>query len=173
MSKIVSNTFCNRRRLLITSTIFVGCFLLLVIGGSIFGVGRFANEFSGVVSCDEFTYDFLKVDLPPNTTILREHCAESFNPQYEITFTMAVDELTIFQQQKYVSEIAAWQSDPLDSWYSESVWQKIEEDLRKQGASLETALYGWYGNGTVAMLAVIDTSSTQQYIVYYSASYVD
>lgn len=152
--------------------VVIGCFILLFITSSlVFKSVGLVYDINGVVSCDNFRYaGIVKVDLPPSATILRERCSESFNPSYDVVFTMQADELTTFQQ--YISEIEVWQPNSSNSWYSELVWQEAEKDLRNQGASLETALYGWYGNGIVDVHVVIDTSNTL-YFVYYYASYVD
>ena len=169
-----NNIFRNKWIITIAGVLIIGCCVLTVAtGGFILWIDRLADEISGIVSCDEFTYDFLKVDFPASASVLREQCTASFNPTYKVTFTMTADDLSLLQQQEYLAEIETWPSDPSDSWYDESVWQRVEADLRQQGASLDTALYGWYGDGIVAMFVVIDTSSPQQYFVHYSASYVD
>lgn len=149
---------------------------IIICCGGLFTTGSVAvliNKFAGVTSCADFEYDFLKVTLPLSATTLDEVCLESFNPSYKVTFVMSPDDLTTFQQHEPVSKIDEWRTDPANSFFSESIWQQTEAELQKQGAPLESVLYGEYGDGIIAIYVLIDTSNAQQYFVQYSASYVD
>ncbi|MFZ5879248.1 MAG: hypothetical protein ACOY0R_07750 [Chloroflexota bacterium] len=160
----------NKKRLLVSSGLLVFivlCALLIIIAKP----GRLINGLNGAVSCGDFKYaDMLKINLPSSAVILKEQCSESFNPAYDVMFTMRANDLETFQQ--LIPEIKTWQPNSSKSWYDNSIWQANEKDLRTQGALLKTALYGWYGNGIVDVHVIIDTSDAM-YFVYYSATYVD
>ena len=130
-------------------------------------------DFAGVVSCDEFQYDFLEAQLPPSAEVLSESCSEGFGPSYKVTFKMASEDLTTFQQQPPVSDIEAWQTDMSDSFFSEESQQGWKENLEQYGAQLNSLLYGQFSDGATLMHILIDTSDPAQYYVQYSASFVD
>lgn len=165
-----NNIFRGKWLFVITSIIVVICCGGLFTAAS---VGGFINRFAGDTSCADFEYDFLKVTPPPSATVLDEVCLKAFNPSYEVTFVMSPDDLSAFQHQEPVSKIDEWQTDPVNSFFSEQIWQNAKAKLQKQGAQLKTVLYGEYGDGITTTYVLIDTSNSQQYFVLYSASYVD
>ncbi len=161
----------RKKWLLLFTGIFalIGCAVLAVAGYAVVQL----KEFAGVVSCDEFQYDFLQISLPLSATVLDESCTESLNTGYDVTFLMSPDDLKTLQQQDPLSNIVEWQTDMSNSFWTEEGKQTLQEDLRKQGAQLDSILYGQFSNGSILLHVLIDTSDPQQYFVQYSASYVD
>ena len=151
---------------------------MIICCGGLFVVSKFVLQFKELsdsinTPCDEFQYDFLKVSLPPGATILDEQCTEFMTPTYSVIFEMSPEDLATFQQQPPVSNIDEWQTDTSNSFFTEESMQERKEKLKREGMKLESLLYGKYSDGSILLSILIDTSDSQQYIVEYSASWVD
>ena len=133
------------------------------------------GDLAGITDCDNFStrYGFLQVNLPTSARILEETCAEGFNPTYSIIFTMDAEDLTDLQQHEPITKVDEWQTNFSDSYWSEESIKEWQDSLKDYGSPLESMLYGQYGDGVLLLHVLMDTSDTKQYLVRYSASYVD
>src|SRR5688500_5685495 len=89
-------------------------------------------------SCDQETFDALRLPLPASVTDLNESCIPGFAPgnaQYKATFNMSLDDLQTFQDG---TDITNWQTDATGA----SV-------LNEEAANLQSFIFGGYGDGII------------------------
>jgi hypothetical protein len=113
-------------------------------------------------SCDQETFDSLRLPLPASVTNLDESCVLGFAPgnaQYNATFTMSPDDLQTFQDG---TDITDWQTAASEA----SV-------LNEEAANLQSFIIGGYGDGIILQEVLIDTSNLHQYRVQVFNAFVD
>jgi len=99
-------------------------------------------------------------DLPPTAADIHEDCSSL---HYEVTFTMAAEDLGTFQASTPIRE---WRVDNTSEIYA-------EPPFAEQVARASQYLYGEYSDGIDLINILIDMSDAQIYTVYYDADFVD
>jgi hypothetical protein len=113
-------------------------------------------------SCDQETFDALRLPLPASVTDLDESCMPGFAPgnaQYNATFTMSSDDLQTFQDNTSITD---WQTDASGA-----------SALNEEAANLQSFIFGGYGDGIILQEVLIDTSDPQQYRVQVFNAFID
>jgi hypothetical protein len=107
----------------------------------------------GPTNCGTNKYAYLRAALPPSATAVRESCSNFADPVYEVTFTMAPQDLARFQQSTRVQN---WNAHPA-----------AVTAFKDQAARAQSLLFGTYADSGFVQDILIDTSDPQQYKVYY------
>lgn len=176
---IPSNSAPRRRWkpwvLILVGLMLAGLILAICTGVGVLGyVVVQLRDITGPSDCSDEAYDLVRPVLPASAEVLEEECSSFVNSTYTVIFSMSPDDLSTFQQQHHPqAKIDEWQTDLSDPYLSEESKQAIITRLEEQGAQLNSILYGRYSDGIYWMEILIDTSDPQQYLVYYSNSYVD
>jgi hypothetical protein len=111
------------------------------------------------IDCSSDMMAMLKIQPPANAKITSESCSSGINPTYKATFTINPTDLTAFQQ---ATNIKDWQTNA-----DKSV------SFKNEAAGMQSLLYGDFGDGAISEEVLIDTSDSQQYIVYFERTFVD
>jgi len=101
----------------------------------------------------------MTITPPPSADILEERCRSAFNPDYTLVFTMSPSDLGAFQA-----------ATPVTNWSTDA---SMLLDFQDEAARATTLLAGTFGNGAIAVDALIDMSDPNLYTVYYEAVFVD
>jgi hypothetical protein len=132
------------------------CIILAVMIAAC-GLLDFASE-----SCDQETFDALRLPLPASVTDLDESCVPGFAPgnaQYNATFNMTPTDLQTLQDNTSITD---WQTDASGA-----------SALNEEAANLQSFIFGGYGDGIILQEVLIDTSNPQHYRVQVFNAFVD
>ena len=107
----------------------------------------------GPTNCAGNTYTYLRTTFPPSAAAVRESCTHFADPIYEVTFTMAPQDLAAFQQS---TRIRNWHTNPA-----------AVTAFKDEAARAKSLLFGAYSDSGFVQDILIDTSDPRQYKVYY------
>lgn len=132
--------------------------VVIVFVAGITGCTRLFNNRSGCTE-EDFWNTMTAATLPASAQIQQEWCTSSFNPTYNVIFTMSPGDLQTFQQ-----------STPVTTWETNAA---NAVSLADDAAGMSSLLFGHFGDGAIDVEILIDTSNPELYTVYYQEVFVD
>jgi hypothetical protein len=101
----------------------------------------------------------LKIQAPASAKITSESCSSGINPTYRATYMITPPDLEAFER---ATQVTDWQT---------NAGKAVA--FKDKATSMQSLLFGRFGDGNYIEEVLIDTSNSQQYTVYFERVYVD